>query len=349
MRRPLLSSVPLTVALLTLVVMILVVMVSAALLSTPAIAQEGGGATAFVARPADGSPVAAQGGWFHFAQAAPGTELPAELALRNDGTAPLSLRLAAVDAGTAQRGGVAYGLPGDAVEQVGSWVDLERDTVELPPGSSAVVAFTVRVPGDAVPGDHLGGVAVWAPGEAGESAAHDGMAPGVVISTRQVLAVQVEVPGAVTRRLEISDVRVAARPDGPHLEIVIDNTGGRLAKGQGNVLVDGQALGGEFAVDTMVPGTQVAYAVAWPDADLGRDHEVQVSLDYEGGQDAWEGTVSAGERVREALRDWDTGGGAVTFDGRILLWLLAGLAAALLIILTLVRRRGPQPDRVRSS
>lgn len=313
----------------------------------PAVAQEGGRATAFVARPADGSPVAREGGWFHFADAAPGSELTAELALRNDGAEALSLRVAAVDATTAQRGGVAYGLPGETAERVGAWVELARDAVELAPGESALVPFTVRVPGGADPGDHLGGIAVWAPGRGDADAAREGMAPGVDIETRQVIAVQIDVPGAVTRRLEVTDVRVVARPDGPYLEILIDNSGGRLEKGTGRVHVDGQALGDEFTVDTMVPGTQVAYALAWADADLDRPHDVRVRIDFEGGQDTWEGTVNADARVRGALRDWAADGGAAS-GGRFLPWLLGGLAAGLLIVLSLLRRR-PQVDRTRSS
>lgn len=324
-------------ALLTFALLTFVLPAFAALGASPAAAQEGGRATAFVARPADGSPVAREGGWFHFADAAPGSELTAELALRNDGAEALSLRVAAVDATTAQRGGVAYGLSGETAERVGAWVELARDTVELGPGESAVVPFTVRVPGGADPGDHLGGIAVWAPRQGGAGTAREGMAPGVDIETRQVIAVQVGVPGTVTRRLEVTDVRVIARPDGPHLEIGIDNSGGRLEKGAGRVHVDGEAVGGEFTVDTMVPGTQVAYAVAWPGADLSRPHDVRVRITYEGGVAEWDGSVAGDDTVRAALEDWDAPGASGARERPVVLLLLGGLVAALLILLSLVR------------
>jgi hypothetical protein len=308
-------------------------------------------ATTFVARPADGSPTAPQGGWFLFADAQPGAELAGQMALRNDGDGPLSLRLAAVDATTAQRGGVEYGLPDPPPDEVGAWIDLSRDAITLPRGGSVEIPFTVRVPADAAPGDHLGGIAVWAPDEADAGSGESGFAPGVVVETRQVVAVQLGLPGAAPQSLEVQDARAVARPDGPYIEVVIANTGRRLAKATGTLTVDGEVLAEGFAVDTIVPGTSVAFPIRWPGADLDAPHDIEVTLRYDGEAASWTGALRADDAVRAALEDWDAPDGGLP-GFRALPWMLGVAGAAILIVGSLLlarpwRRR--QVDSARSS
>lgn len=305
-------------------------------------------ATTFVARPADGSPTAPQGGWFLF-RAEPGAELAGQMALRNDGDGSLSLRLAAVDATTAQRGGVEYGLPEPPPDEVGAWIELSRDAVTLPRGGSVEIPFTVRVPADAEPGDHLGGLAVWAPDEADTGSGGSGFAPGVTVETRQVVAVQLDLPGPAPQSLEIQGTRAVARPDGPYIEVLIANTGRRLAKATGTLTVDGEMVAEGFAVDTIVPGTSVAFPIRWPGADLDASHDIEVRLRYDGEAASWTGALRADDAVRSALEDWDApDGGLPGFPA--LPWMLGVVAVAVLIVGSLLlarpwRRRQVDSDR----
>ncbi|HWH31301.1 MAG TPA: DUF916 domain-containing protein [Egibacteraceae bacterium] len=291
--------------------------------------------TAFVARPADGSSTA-DGGWFLYDDVAPGAALSGELAVRNDSGGPLTLRIAAADAQTAQQGGVSYSLPGEELERVGRWLDLSRETVELAPGQGEVVPFTVAVPGDARPGDHLAGIAVWAPGAGDEPPAGEGPGAGVVIETRQVIAVQVTVPGSAAHELEVKAVRIAARPSGPFLEVTVANTGTLLTKAQARVLVDGEPAAQALQVETIVPGTSFGLPVEWPFADLDDAHHVAVELDYEGGTARWEGTLDADDEVRAALEDWAAPGTGEPSPPVVVI-LLGAVVAALVILLSLVR------------
>ena len=315
-------------------VLILVAVALTAALPLP-LANAAEPSTAFVARPADGSPTA-DGGWFLYDEATPGAALSGELAVRNDSGEPLTLQVAAVDAQTSQQGGVSYSLPGDELERVGRWVDLSRETVELAPGEGDVVPFTVEVPDDARPGDHLAGIAVWAPGAGDEPPAEEGPGAGVVIETRQVIAVQVTVPGRASHELEVEAVEIAARPTGPYLEVTIANTGTLLTKAEGRVLVDGEPVAEGLVVETMVPGTSFGLPVAWPSADLDAAHHVVVELDYSGGSARWEGTLNADDQVRQALEDWAAPGTAEPRPPVIVI-LLGAVVAALVILLSLVR------------
>lgn len=304
-------------------------------------------ATTFVARPADGSPTAPQGGWFLF-RAEPGAEPAGQMALRNDGDGPLSLRLAAVDATTAQRGGVEYGLAEPPPDEVGAWIELSRDAITLPRGGSVEIPFTVRVPSDAAPGDHLGGIAVWAPDEADYGSGESGFAPGVIVETRQVVTVQLDLPGLAPQSLEIQGAQAAARPDGPYIEVLIANTGRRLAKAIGTLTVDGEVLAEAFTVDTIVPGTSVAFPVRWPGADLDAPHDITVSLLSGGEAASWAGALHAGEAVRSALEDWDAPDGGLP-GFRALPWMLGVVAVAVLVVGSLLVTRPWRRRYVRSS
>lgn len=90
--------------------------------------------------------------------AAPGTVINDSVTLFNLGTVELTFNVYATDAFNNADGNFDL-LPGDQVPtEAGSWVSLDAQTVTLPPNKMTDIAFTLTVPADATPGDHVGAI-----------------------------------------------------------------------------------------------------------------------------------------------------------------------------------------------
>jgi Bacterial protein of unknown function (DUF916) len=89
----------------------------------------------------------------------PGTQINDTVLVTNQGTTAAEFLIYATDARNELETG-AFGLlkreetPIDA----GAWVKTDIDKITLQPGTEASIPFTVLVPSDATPGDHVGGI-----------------------------------------------------------------------------------------------------------------------------------------------------------------------------------------------
>ncbi|MEU7695489.1 WxL protein peptidoglycan domain-containing protein [Microbispora hainanensis] len=99
----------------------------------------------------------------------PGGRLDDGIVVANNGTTPLHLDVYAADAFTTGQG--RLDLRGKDAKQtgVGAWIRTDRPDVTIPPGKTAEVPFTVALPGDAAPGEYMGGI-VTSPADAGAAA-----------------------------------------------------------------------------------------------------------------------------------------------------------------------------------
>jgi hypothetical protein len=87
----------------------------------------------------------------------PGGRLEDGLVVVNHGTTPLHLAVYAADGFT--KGGRLDLVAKDAKStKVGAWVHTDRPDMTVRPGASLTVPFTVTLPGDAAPGEYMGGV-----------------------------------------------------------------------------------------------------------------------------------------------------------------------------------------------
>ncbi|MCC2032588.1 DUF916 domain-containing protein [Microbacterium allomyrinae] len=101
----------------------------------------------------------------------PGQQITDQYLARNTGSTVQSFTVLATDAFNDEAG--AFGLLETSVEptDVGAWIQFENGTnrvqFDLAPGESRLVAFTMTIPADATPGDHVGGIlaSVVTPGE----------------------------------------------------------------------------------------------------------------------------------------------------------------------------------------
>ncbi len=291
---------------------------------------------AFVVEPAPEAQT--QGTGYFVIDAELGQPVQQAVYLRNDSRAPLKLQLAGVDATTGPVGGASYELPNDPRDAVGAWIALERDSITLRPREGREVSFEVNVPADAPSGEHLGGIAVWAPAEEeGVEAAPAGQAgASVSFQTRRIVAVQLTLPGPAEPLLVISGVTPAARSDGVYLEIGIENQGTALTKGDGIITLPEEGFQRDFPIDTFVPGTSIAYPIQWAVSADNGTYDAAVDIRYDGKVATWEGTFTLGEAVQDELaqrqtnrppRDW------------LPIITVAAVALALGAIMLLVRER----------
>ncbi|RCH69248.1 DUF916 domain-containing protein [Streptomyces sp. SDr-06] len=114
---------------------------------------------------------AAQRPYFYLS-ADPGATLDDQVTVANRTSAPLSFRLYGADAYNTERdGGFAVRTEKERQTGVGAWAKPARSAITVPARSAVTVPFTLTVPPDAEPGDHVGALVALddhvAPGPAG--------------------------------------------------------------------------------------------------------------------------------------------------------------------------------------
>lgn len=174
------------------------------------------------------------------------------------------VQLFGVDATTGQTSGAVYKSQVAPRQDVGRWLALSTPALALGPHQSAVVAFTVRVPGHARPGQHLGGLVAAPVVPVGTHVTHRGKSVfRVVIHEIAVVGVEVNLPGPAVGRMEITGVSPSGHPGYQSLLLGLTDAGETLLKGTGRISVQTAAgrtvLRRPFALDTFVPRTSIRY------------------------------------------------------------------------------------------
>ncbi|MEV6281346.1 DUF916 domain-containing protein [Kribbella sp. NPDC051770] len=123
----------------------------------------------------------------------PGDKVDDGLLVVNRGKDPLELDVYAADGFTADSGQLDLRAKGEKATSVGAWVRAGVGHLSIAAGKSASVPFTMTVPADAAPGDHIGGI-VTSLASAGDQ--------------RMGVRIQVRVGGELKPQLSVSDVRV---------------------------------------------------------------------------------------------------------------------------------------------
>lgn len=131
--------------------------------------------------------------------------------IRNFGRNPLRLDVYASDARTTDSGALDLLPSGETPRRVGTWIELDRATVDLAPGELVDVPFTLTVPENAESGDQTGGIvsALTSPASGDDP---------VKVEQRLGNLVQVRVDGPLRPALSVSaldvDYRGTANPFG---------------------------------------------------------------------------------------------------------------------------------------
>ncbi|MFD3870708.1 WxL protein peptidoglycan domain-containing protein [Streptomyces sp. NPDC058623] len=231
---------------------------------------------------------------YFFHQGAAGTTLGDSVTILNSSDRELTFQVFATDAMNTPSGGAFALLPVEAKpKDVGAWIALAPEaatTVTVPPKGRKDVPFQVKVPADATPGDHVGGIV--ALNTAVEGVRRDGR---VQVGVKRSVGARLyfRVPGPVTAGLSVEDVRVSrSAPLVPWLGDARARVTYTLVN-RGNVVVEprvtiaARGLFGREVLDrparatglVLLPGQRAELTEAWPDAPQLDWVDVKVSAD----------------------------------------------------------------------
>jgi len=165
-----------------------------------------------------------------------------------------------VDGTTTADGAFALLNEKDKREDVGSWVNLEKNEVSLAPGNQEEVTFSINVPAGAKVGDHLGGIVI-------ENAAV-GKTQGVSVVSRVGVRIYQTIPGDLVKKLVLKDLSFAMVDGKPTLYFDLVNDGNVRVEPKATLTIKDGVLGIPlFKADTdlrmVVPGKPTKVPVIW--------------------------------------------------------------------------------------
>jgi hypothetical protein len=211
--------------------------------------------------------------------ASPGETFTDQVRVSNGGATPLELLVSPVDGLTGATSGAVYANRQDVIAKAGAWVTPTRSSLRLSSGSTTYLDFSVRVPQDAPPGDHLGGIAF-------EDAHPSTNGTGLQVTTvvRAVIGVLVQVPGPAVFDLRVSDAVI--EPLTPTLNLAtvkirLEDVGLLLGRPTLTVRLTGpngyRGVVADRRLDTLLPGDPILYPLPWPDALAPGDYAIDVA------------------------------------------------------------------------
>ncbi len=243
---------------------------------------QAGGDVSFGIRPTKASEDRPESFSYFSHELTPGAVLSDEALVMNSGDVPVTLTLYAAAGITAVNGGMAFAKRGEESTGASRWLSLSVTEIALEPGEEMVVPFTITVPSDASPGDHVAGLVVEAPPTEGSG---DQFIVNVI--QQAGVAVVIDVPGPRVAGLEITGACLKLQDDqGATFEIDVRNTGNIFVKGEGSHLItdrNGEELASmPLKMDTVLPGDATTFQVTHPVRLTDGDYLVSAAMEYEG-------------------------------------------------------------------
>lgn len=261
----------------------------------PAAADPATGNGAWSVGPAGrGDPLAARP-FFAF-EAPPGATVRDAVEITNLTAAPLTFRVYGADAyNTPRDAGFALRTPEETSRDVGAWISLKASTQKIPAGAGKEIPFTLKVPADATPGEHIGGIV--ALNTAIESVRPGG---GARIGVRRAVGARIylRVTGPLTPGLRADGLGVTrteplvpfVRQGRGTVRYTVVNTGNQRIAPIARVRATG-LFGREIEhwpdrrLPEILPGERTEITLPWPDPPALDAVTVQVELTAPGGID----------------------------------------------------------------
>ncbi|GAA4581442.1 hypothetical protein GCM10023194_12680 [Planotetraspora phitsanulokensis] len=168
----------------------------------------------------------------------PGGLIKDAMVVANRSKTPLTLTVYAADGFTTDTGQLDLLTKDKKSVRIGAWVHADRGSVTVQPGKTVQVPFTVTVPGNATPGDYVGGVLT--------SLTQADEAEGINVDRRLGIRVKLRVSGELKPNLSVEDFDVdysgTFNPFGTGdatITYTIHNTGNAMLSAQQAVSVSG--------------------------------------------------------------------------------------------------------------
>lgn len=130
----------------------------------------------------------------------PSGRLKDALVVVNHGKKPLTLAVYAADGFTSDSGQLDLDTADKVPTGVGAWLKTKGQAVTVKPGASVNVPFTMSVPKNATPGDHVGGIVT--------SLTQDDDAAGINVDRRLAIKVKVRVGGELAPAVKVENLHV---------------------------------------------------------------------------------------------------------------------------------------------
>ncbi len=135
--------------------------------------------------------------WFIY-NLLPGEVKKDSLVIQNNTEAAVTIKVYPVDATTTSDGAFALKNEDEQLSDIGGWIKLDKDKIDLPPGNSVELPFTLSIPHTASVGDHLGGIII-------ENVKLDKF-QGINLKTRVGVRMYETVPGKLIRKLDLTQL-----------------------------------------------------------------------------------------------------------------------------------------------
>ena len=265
--------------------------------------------------------------------AAPGQQIRDTVGITNRSDRKLTFRLYSTDAFNTEDGSFALLTADRQSTDLGSWISLEKSTLTVKPGKRVDVPFTLKVPANATPGDHTGGVLAAVTQQETTAGGQN-----LNVDRRVAARVYLRVNGPLTSSLQVD--RISTGDTGPVLgkrtvkvTYRVRNTGNVRLSGDARVYVRGpldwpQGTPAEREVPELLPGSSYTFT----DSVSGVLPAVRL-------QAAVRITPSDPDRVSPSKPSLTTRTAAF--------WMVpwAGLGVLALFLLLLARRRRPAARR----
>ncbi|MGY2873300.1 putative membrane protein [Marmoricola sp. URHA0025 HA25] len=168
----------------------------------------------------------------------PGEQLTDGIDIANKGRKAITLKIYAADGFTTDSGGFDILTPDKGSKEIGAWVKPEVTRVSIPAHRQVQIPFTMTVPENATPGDHLGGIVTVLDQQ-------DPSGTGTVVHRRMGLRVEARVSGVVRSQLKIEHVTLGYDGHNPiaaghaTLSYTVRNTGNTVLGGLQRVKIAG--------------------------------------------------------------------------------------------------------------
>lgn len=194
----------------------------------------------------------------------PGDTFEGRILVQSSSPQGARVRIYSVDGLTGPTSGAVYANLDDPRTGVSRWTKPKKALIQLGAKQQKKVGFTVTVPQDATPGDHVGAIALQL---ADQETKKGQFAVTEVI--RVAVAIHITVRGPAKAMLKPTDLELEALTGTqiPSVTVGLDNTGQLLCRPKLSVSLaqDGTTLGTvDRQLDTILPGTSIPFQLAWP-------------------------------------------------------------------------------------
>lgn len=203
--------------------------------------------------------------------APPGGSIADSFTIFNFGNVPMDFTLYSTDAFNAEDGALSLLPAEEEPTDLGSWIDLSVDALNVPPCQQGTFDFVLHVPADATPGDHAGAVLASsvAPGTSPDGRVVD-------VDRRTGTRVYLRVQGPLDAELAVEDVEAtyepALNPAAGKVEVAytIVNRGNVRLLGSHRVTIGGpfglfEKSSGAISIPELLPGESANFTQSFDD------------------------------------------------------------------------------------